>query len=179
MNTTKSMAPATRLMQSVAQQLLSPSNLGRLVTAVPKVFSIKLTEWVLNSRLQQQLIDGEFQYLEGRKLGIEIKDAKFVLLIGYASSQLCCYDIADGEKKTTCNPDATLAIDSLSAIELLQQTVDPDTLFFQRKLSIRGDTELAHRVKNTLDTLPPEIIPKIARQLMVIYARTLTQVEES
>ncbi len=173
------MAVPTRLAQSITQQLISPSNLGRLVTAVPKIISIKLTEWVLNSRLQQQLTDGEFQYLEGRTLGIEIKDAKVMLLIGYDSSRLYCYDIICCEQETESQLDAALAIDSLSAIELMQQMVDPDTLFFQRKLSIRGDTELAHRVKNTLDTLPPETIPKIARQLMAIYARTSNQTQES
>jgi predicted lipid carrier protein YhbT len=51
----------------------------------------------------------------------------------------------------------------------VQQEVDPDTLFFQRKLKINGDTELAHHVKNTIDTLDPEVIPGFMLTLMEQY----------
>jgi len=68
-----------------------------------------------------------------------------------------------------CTSDATLSIDTLNAINLIQQEVDPDTLFFQRKLKINGDTELAHHVKNTIDTLDPEVIPAFMLTIMDKY----------
>ena len=42
--------------------------------------------------------------------------------------------------------------------QLLQRQEDPDTLFFNRRLSIEGDTELGLMVKNTLDALDPDIL---------------------
>jgi predicted lipid carrier protein YhbT len=43
---------------------------------------------------------------------------------------------------------------SLSAfLQMVSRQEDPDTLFFNRSLSIEGDTELGLRVKNMLDAL--------------------------
>ena len=36
---------------------------------------------------------------------------------------------------------------------------DPDTLFFQRRLSIEGDTELGLEVKNLMDNIEFEQLP--------------------
>ncbi|AOE50133.1 ubiquinone anaerobic biosynthesis accessory factor UbiT [Kangiella sediminilitoris] len=173
MNTAKLINKPTVFIQEIGQQILQPKNLGQLVTTLPKGVNVRLIQWVLNNRLLPQLTGQEFKYLEGRQLAIEIKDARLIVIIGYSSSRLCCYDLLNGTKNQEYRYDATLSIDTLCAIELMQQTVDPDTLFFQRKLSIRGDTELAHHVKNTLDTLPSEVIPNIVRQIMSVYARTL------
>jgi predicted lipid carrier protein YhbT len=37
---------------------------------------------------------------------------------------------------------------------------DPDTLFFQRRLSIEGDTELGLEVKNLMDSVDLDALPK-------------------
>ena len=39
---------------------------------------------------------------------------------------------------------------------LVSRQEDPDTLFFQRRLTIEGDTELGLEVKNILDALDHE-----------------------
>ncbi len=36
---------------------------------------------------------------------------------------------------------------------------DPDTLFFQRRLRIEGDTELGLEVKNLMDSIDLELLP--------------------
>jgi predicted lipid carrier protein YhbT len=38
-------------------------------------------------------------------------------------------------------------------MRLARREADPDTLFFDRKLSIEGDTELGLLLKNTLDAI--------------------------
>ncbi|MDD2341447.1 MAG: SCP2 sterol-binding domain-containing protein, partial [Tolumonas sp.] len=40
---------------------------------------------------------------------------------------------------------------------------DPDSLFFQRRLRIEGDTELGLEVKNLMDSLDLDELPKIIR----------------
>ena len=44
-------------------------------------------------------------------------------------------------------------------LRLLAREEDPDTLFFNRELSVEGDTELGLMVKNMLDAVE---LPKLA-----------------
>ncbi|MGB7997639.1 MAG: SCP2 sterol-binding domain-containing protein, partial [Photobacterium halotolerans] len=44
--------------------------------------------------------------------------------------------------------------------------VDPDTLFFQRRLTMQGDTELGLAVKNLLDSLDLDSLPKSLHWLL-------------
>ncbi|WP_102798870.1 ubiquinone anaerobic biosynthesis accessory factor UbiT [Bowmanella denitrificans] len=53
---------------------------------------------------------------------------------------------------------------------LASQSVDPDTLFFQRKLSISGDTELGLALKNLLDSLELAELPPFVRKPLAFYA---------
>ncbi|MCG9689952.1 SCP2 sterol-binding domain-containing protein, partial [Vibrio tubiashii] len=43
---------------------------------------------------------------------------------------------------------------------------DPDTLFFQRRLTIEGDTELGLEVKNLMDSVDLESLPKPLQTLL-------------
>ena len=45
--------------------------------------------------------------------------------------------------------------DTAEYLKLLRREEDPDTLFFNRRLDIEGDTELGLIVKNMLDSLEP------------------------
>jgi predicted lipid carrier protein YhbT len=49
-------------------------------------------------------------------------------------------------------------------LKLLTRQEDPDTLFFNRQLSIEGDTELGLAIKNLLDGIdwPPSLLGKLA-----------------
>jgi len=49
--------------------------------------------------------------------------------------------------------DMTLGASALDFVLLAQRQQDPDTLFFERRLTMEGDTELGLVVKNTLDAL--------------------------
>jgi predicted lipid carrier protein YhbT len=48
-------------------------------------------------------------------------------------------------------------------LKLLTRQEDPDTLFFNRQLSIEGDTELGLAIKNLLDGIdwPPPFLKKL------------------
>ena len=54
---------------------------------------------------------------------------------------------------------------NLSAfMQLLSRQEDPDTLFFNRALTIEGDTELGLTVKNMLDAIDWPALPVLLRQ---------------
>jgi len=148
---------------------VAPDKLGWIVTKMPKSINAQLTQKILNSIFSEQISDGDFDFLEGRLLQIEIIDACLFISLSYRGNSVICQHI----QNKVCHADATLSINSLDAINLIQQNVDPDTLFFQRKLKIKGDTELAHHVKNTIDTLNPEGIPAFLINLLSQYKETV------
>ncbi len=49
--------------------------------------------------------------------------------------------------------DVTFAAAAADFLLLASRRVDPDTLFFDRRLLIEGDTETGLRLKNTLDAI--------------------------
>jgi len=53
--------------------------------------------------------------------------------------------------RDSIEPDATITAGSREFVLLALRKEDPDTLFFDRRLSIEGDTELGLIVKNALD----------------------------
>ncbi|WP_303784510.1 SCP2 domain-containing protein [Azovibrio restrictus] len=52
-------------------------------------------------------------------------------------------------------------------LKLLTRQEDPDTLFFNRQLSIEGDTELGLAIKNLLDAIdwPPPVLASLLARL--------------
>lgn len=152
-------------------KLFSPERLVKIATKMPFIFNQKVIVQVLNNIFSEQIQDGDFDFLNQRQLQIEVIDAKCFVGLSFYNKKITCNHFS--EKKI--DADATLSINSLDAILLAEQLVDPDTLFFQRKLKIRGDTELAHHVKNTIDTLDPEVIPNLLIRLIAFYRQRILQ----
>ncbi|OGT91125.1 MAG: hypothetical protein A2286_04385 [Gammaproteobacteria bacterium RIFOXYA12_FULL_61_12] len=122
----------------------------------------------LNKILAEYLREGELDMLEGRTLRVEIKDAH----LGY---NLTC-----AEKRLTYSnrpADVTMSGDMHAFLLMLTRREDPDTLFFQRRLSIQGDTGLGLSVKNFLDSLDwdslplPNVAQKGLEQALNIYQK--------
>lgn len=58
-------------------------------------------------------------------------------------------------------PDLAFAANLSAYLQLLARQEDPDTLFFNRELSIEGDTELGLVVKNMLDAIDWPKLPSL------------------
>ena len=154
----------------VVNGFVSPRNLGRIARFMPRKFNAQLIQSLLNRAFSEQIEEGDFEFLSGRVLQVEIRDAGLFIGLTYTGNKIICNHFAS----VAVDSDVSLSIDTLGAIKLVQQEVDPDTLFFHRKLKISGDTELAHHVKNTIDTLNPALIPPLVIRLLAEYrARVL------
>ncbi len=149
----------------VLEKFVQPQILSRLATGLPRRLNFAIVQKILNTAFAEQLAEGDFNFLSGRRLQIEIIDAGLFIGLGHSQNKLSCLHF----DHHACQSDVTLSVDALNAISLIQQEVDPDTLFFQRKLKIKGDTELAHHVKNTIDTLDPETIPQVIMKTISLY----------
>lgn len=107
---------------------------------------------VLNRTLTRQLSEGEFEFLIGRVLTVSITDLE--IRWSFTAN-------ATGDRivKATGPADATVRADSAALLLVAARRVDPDTLFFQRRLMVAGDTELGLQAKNLLDTLELDDVP--------------------
>jgi predicted lipid carrier protein YhbT len=61
--------------------------------------------------------------------------------------------------------DLEIAASARDFLALARREEDPDTLFFCRRLSMEGDTELGLLVKNTLDAIEAPMLD-LARQAL-------------
>ena len=100
----------------------------------------------LNKFLAPQLPQDVREQLAQRKLRIEVRDAGLTLDFTWTGQRF-----APLPKQAAT--DLTIAATAPDFVRLARREEDPDTLFFSRRLSMQGDTELGLLVKNTLDAL--------------------------
>jgi len=129
-------------------------------------FAIKkpLVEHVVNHVFAMQLEDNELDFLEHRVLEIDVLDFNVQLQFTLQNNQLVCNDQA----KVAC---LTIRGTSSSFILLANREEDPDTLFFQRRLTIEGDTELGLYLKNLMDSVDLEALPMAFRRGLQAVSR--------
>lgn len=84
----------------------------------------------------------DFSWLAGKTLRLAILDLDRGVTLGF-----------DGQRfQTSRRPaDVTLGASFADYLILARRQEDPDTLFFQRRLVIEGDTEIGLALKNLLD----------------------------
>ena len=121
------------------------SLLGR---RAPTVVHSRVFAGVLNKLLATPLREGELEFLEGRVLQVGIRDTGLRFRLSLAGGRLTA---PSGE-----GADITIDGDLYDFLLLVTRREDPDTLFFNRRLKLGGDTELGLYVKNFLDALEPE-----------------------
>ncbi|STU58776.1 lipid carrier protein [Klebsiella variicola] len=66
--------------------------------------------------------------------------------------------------------DVSFSADASDLLMIAARKQDPDTLFFQRRLVIEGDTELGLYVKNLMDAIELEQMPKALRVMLLQLA---------
>jgi predicted lipid carrier protein YhbT len=115
----------------------------RRLPAWPPSFALATA---LNKFLAPQLPQDVRQQLAQRRLRIEVRDAGLTLDFTWTGQRFAALPKQDAA-------DLTIAATAPDFVKLARREEDPDTLFFSRRLSMQGDTELGLLVKNTLDAL--------------------------
>ena len=135
--------------------------LGRVVP--PPVRRMVIAELIAQA-LRQTLADGDLDVLKNRVVLIEISDVKIGWPLTLVANQLVLL-------RGTPQVDVTIRGKLWEFMLLATRRCDPDTLFFDRRLSIEGDTELGLAVKNALDALDDDQLPMPLRYGMRVGAR--------
>lgn len=139
-----------------------PSGLAALGARLPQWPHTLVLVGVLNLAVRLGLFAGDdLERLEGHQFQIEVVDtggrARFTCQGGFF---LPLFGDAGDTEKTDLLFRAPLS----AYLQLLTRQEDPDTLFFNRQLSIEGDTALGLTVKNMLDGIEyPQLAQLIQR----------------
>jgi predicted lipid carrier protein YhbT len=125
-----------------------PPAVGSLLGRLPAYPGALLLATALNLVLAPRLPADVLQMLHGRKLRIHVRDAQSRFDFSWDGRRF-----VPGRWDAATAIDLTVSASALDFVRLAQRQQDPDTLFFDRRLSMEGDTELGLVVKNTLDAL--------------------------
>lgn len=118
----------------------------------------------LNRTLKPYVLRGDMAFLESRWVMIDIPDIALRFRVTLANAKLAV-DI----KSST--HDVCFKSNLSDLLQVIAGSVDPDTLFFRRRLMITGDTELGLSLKNFLDTLEPRsLLPDPAFRMLSRFA---------
>lgn len=152
------------MLEKLRSQLvhLGPSLLAFQVKLTPFVLKRQVLEQVLRWQFQQVLADGELEFLEGRWLSIQVRDIGLTWYTSVEDGQMIVRESADA--------DVSFSADASDLLMIAARKQDPDTLFFQRRLLIEGDTELGLYVKNLMDAIELEQMPKPLRVMLLQLA---------
>lgn len=121
-----------------------PAPLARLGGRLPQLPPTLALVTGLNLALGRLIPREPLEMLIGKRFVIRVKDAGMTLRFAYGARGF--HPVFDATPA-----DLTISARARDFIALLAREEDPDTLFFNRRLLMEGDTDLGLLVKNTLD----------------------------
>lgn len=151
----------------------------QLVTNAPNVLAVpsalmpffiqkKLLGELLARLFKEAIEDGDLEFLEHKWLKVEVTDLKFTWFLSFSGEKLII-------KQSSEQVDVTFSGDVNELIVIAGRKEDPDTLFFQRRLTIQGDTELGLEVKNLLDNIDFDNLPTLGKQAIERFSSFVHQ----
>lgn len=131
----------------------------------------------LSSVFREALEDGDFAFLQDKWLKIVITDLALTWWLSFDGNQLI---MASQQQMSSNNisEDVSFSASGDDLILIAGRKQDPDTLFFQRRLKIEGDTELGLEVKNLIDAIDIEQLPSTVHRLVDYSANFLQTTQD-
>ena len=152
-------SPLNTLRPFLLRLLPPPARLAPVMKRIPYQWQARAIGMALQKALETSLAGDTLLPLEGYRIGIEVSDLGLAWVLRVANGRLeVC---ADGEKA-----EATVRGTATDLLLLAGRLEDADTLFFQRRLELTGDTELGLTARNLLDRMPWESIPLALRIIL-------------
>ncbi|GGP25513.1 ubiquinone anaerobic biosynthesis accessory factor UbiT [Silvimonas amylolytica] len=109
---------------------------------LPEAPPAMVAAFVLNRLAPRLWQEEDFAWLSGRAIRIALTEPAIGITLGHNGR---------GFVALRREGDVTLRAGWQDFLAMMRQESDPDTLFFQRRLQIDGDTELGLHLKNRLD----------------------------
>lgn len=156
---------------------------SRMIDVMPKILrpSLKLLPFsaqksvllpALSSVFQESIEDGDFEFLQDKWLKIVISDLNLSWWLSFDQDKLVMASV-DELLANNITEDVCFSATGDDLILIAGRKQDPDTLFFQRRLKIEGDTELGLEVKNLIDAIDIDQLPSSVHSLVAFSATFL------
>lgn len=156
---------------------------SRMIKVMPNILrpSLKLLPFsaqkalllpALSSVFQESIEDGDFEFLQDKWLKISIIDLNLDWWLSFDQDKLLMASKSD-LLASNITEDVCFSATGDDLILIAGRKQDPDTLFFQRRLKIEGDTELGLEVKNLIDAIDIEQLPSSVHSLVAFSATFL------
>jgi len=126
---------------------------------IPYAIQKPVLSVALNEVFRRPLQQGELDFLNGVKVRIKVTDLNIEWLINVNDGGLTLIN-------RELDDHVCISGKSLDFALLATRRADPDSLFFQRRIRIEGDTELGLGVKNTMDGMDWDDLPMPLRKLL-------------
>jgi predicted lipid carrier protein YhbT len=159
----------------ISQQLasrvldLAPRVSKKSLALVPDKLKLDLLSKLLNLMLKPQIEQAELDFLKGKWAAISVADIGLQFQLSFDGQLILCHQQ---------QADVTFTANVPELLLVAAGKEDPDTLFFQRKLLIDGDTELGLEVKNLLLGIELDSLPKGAKLAIEKLAVTLQTLQQ-
>ena len=160
----------------------------KMIAVMPKILrpSLRLLPFAtqkslllpaLSSVFQEALIDRDFEFLQGKWLKIDISDLELKWWLSFDQNKLIMASETE-LLEDNITEDVSFSATGDDLILIAGRKQDPDTLFFQRRLKIEGDTELGLEVKNLIDAIDIDQLPSSVHSLVTLSATFLQNTHE-
>ena len=123
-----------------------PRPVGALLSRLPAFPGSVLLAAAINAVLASQLPQDVRDILRGKRIAIRVRDAGLRFDFRWDGRRFAPH-------ARQAEPELIISANAQDFLLLAQRRQDPDTLFFNRRLVMEGDTELGLVVKNALDAL--------------------------
>lgn len=137
---------------------------------VPFSLQAQVLKQALTQLAGEAIRAGDFDSLKHRRVRISVVDAGLGWSFGL-----------DATRTIKITPqmaaDTEIRGKAQDFLAIVTQRVDPDTLFFQRRLVILGDVALGHEIKNLFDAQDLSRLPLRLRNTLERIATGLTQAD--
>lgn len=133
---------------------------------MPNQLKIQCINFAMNHFFKEAITEGELDFLNQKTFQIHVEDIHYSTTITLRDQKLVALNTnekADVILKSTFNP----------LVLLISRKEDPDTLFFNRALTIEGNTALVLEIKNWLDSLDFDLLPKPMQKALINYSDML------
>jgi predicted lipid carrier protein YhbT len=150
-----------------------PKILKPVLTLAPHKIQQALLLPALHSVFKEAVEDGDFEFLQGKWLKISITDLGLSWLLSFENNQLIM-----APNQSVIQEDVRFSANGDDLLLIAGRKEDPDTLFFQRRLKIEGDTELGLELKNLIDALDLEQLPSIVHKCVDVSANILIKAKQ-
>lgn len=124
-----------------------PNALARALARLPVWPGSLLCAAAIDAALARRIPPDVGAALTGRHIRLAISDAALAFDLRWQDGHFVPL------ARSGAVPDLCISAHAWDVLQLARRAEDPDSLFFARRLTMQGDTELGLLVKNTLDAL--------------------------